>query len=174
MRCRGPLNPLVMFRARGLMGPIVQRVGSRVCVTSAGNFLGSVGGRGLRVSPGSLTLNVVEGTTTPGGFIFSVSATDDDGNVRPFTVVESPDVPWLTLSQTATEFTAVINPTGLTQGVYETDLIVSANDAGGSPIEGSPKTIPVRLTVVANEGFILVEAGDGFVLDEPGEPIELE
>ena len=174
MRCRGPIHPLVMLRARGVAGAFFQRVGARTCVTTAGNYLGSVGSNGLRVIPGVLNVTAAEGDSVPLQFVFDVTATDSDGNVRPFTVVESPDAPWLTLTQTATTFTVTIDPSGLTQGVYATDLIVSSFDAAAEPISGSPKTIPVTLTILPAGAFILTETVPGFVLDENGEPIELE
>ena len=51
MNCRGPLQPLVMLRARGLSGPFFQNVGGR-CVHSSGNYWG-VGG------PGADTLSLI-------------------------------------------------------------------------------------------------------------------
>ena len=36
-KCLGPINPLVMMRGRGFVGPFFQRVGGGQCVTSVGN-----------------------------------------------------------------------------------------------------------------------------------------
>lgn len=42
MRCRGPIQRLVMFRARNLFGPVYQRISRSTCLANAGNYLGTV------------------------------------------------------------------------------------------------------------------------------------
>jgi hypothetical protein len=44
MKC-GRVNPILMMRARGINGPMFQRIAPDVCARSLGNFLGSVGGK---------------------------------------------------------------------------------------------------------------------------------
>jgi hypothetical protein len=40
MRCRGPIQRLVMFRARNLFGPVYQHISRSTCLANAGNYLG--------------------------------------------------------------------------------------------------------------------------------------
>jgi hypothetical protein len=42
MRCRGPIQCLVMFRAKNIFGPFYQRISRSTCLANAGNYLGTV------------------------------------------------------------------------------------------------------------------------------------
>lgn len=142
MKCRGPVNRLVMHRARGLTGPFFQNVGN-TCVHSTGNYIGTVGGHGLKVI-GGISATVTVGSTTPIQRTFSVEATDEDGNQLPWTISES--TAWLSVAPTSgtglTTITATIDPTGLAVDTYTGDVTITADGAAGSP-----KTLTARLTV---------------------------
>jgi len=95
-RCRGPRLPLLMLRARGVTGAFFQRVGARTCATSAGNYLGSVGGvsraiRGLISDSTTLTITfsdcvIIAGAT---GFEYQIG----DGSWTAVSAVAEADPP---------------------------------------------------------------------------------
>jgi hypothetical protein len=96
----------------------------------------------LSVTPASLSFSATQGGSSPAAKTLSVSNTG--GGSMDWTASESAS--WLSLSPTsgtnAGTITATPSTTGLAAGTYTTDITVTA--AGAS---GSPKTIPVTLTV---------------------------
>jgi glucose/arabinose dehydrogenase len=96
----------------------------------------------LSVSPASLSFTAVEGAAAPPAQ--SLSVTNTGGGTLSFTT--SDDATWLAASPasgTAPGSVSVsVNNAGLTRGTYTGNVVVTASGAGGSP-----KTIPVTLTV---------------------------
>ena len=67
MKCRGPVNRLLMMRGRNLCGPVVQNVGNGVCAKSVGAFYAANGPGGHGIPPGQHNVihnadNVIHGT----------------------------------------------------------------------------------------------------------------
>src|SRR5207247_219892 len=96
----------------------------------------------LSVTPTSLAFNGTQGGSSPAAKALSVSNTG--GGSMDWTA--SDGAAWLTLSPTSGTnsgtVTATPSITGLAAGTYTTDITVTAAGANGSP-----KTIPVTLTV---------------------------
>jgi hypothetical protein len=103
---------------------------------------GTVTPPSLSVSPSSLSFSAQQGGSSPAAKTLSVS--NGGGGTLSWTASESAS--WLSLSPTSGTgsgtITATPSITGLSAGTYTTDITVSASGAGGSP-----KTIPVTLTV---------------------------
>jgi glucose/arabinose dehydrogenase len=89
----------------------------------------------LSVTPSTLGFDATEGGSDPAAKTLAVTA----GGLS-FTASES--APWLALSTTGGTVTATPSIEGLSAGTYTTDITVTAPGASGSP-----KTIPVTLTV---------------------------
>jgi unsaturated chondroitin disaccharide hydrolase len=98
----------------------------------------------LSVSPASLSFAVTQGGAAPAAQTLSVA--NGGGGSLPFTA--SASAPWLTASASAVEAPATVtvtaNPAGLAPGSYAATVTV---DGGGA--SGSPRTVPVTLTVAA-------------------------
>jgi hypothetical protein len=96
----------------------------------------------LSVTPSSLSFSATAGGTDPAAKTLSVS--NSGGGTMSWTASESAS--WLSLSPTSGTNSGTISATpsiaGLAAGTYTTDVTVTASGAGGSP-----KTIPVTLTV---------------------------
>jgi glucose/arabinose dehydrogenase len=96
----------------------------------------------LAVSPASLPFSATAGGSNPASKTLTVSNTG--GGALSFTA--SDDAPWLTLTPASgsapADLTAAVNVSGLSAGTYTATVTVTA--AG---VSGSPKTIPVTLTV---------------------------
>jgi Domain of unknown function (DUF4082)/Concanavalin A-like lectin/glucanases superfamily/Fibronectin type III domain/Viral BACON domain/Bacterial Ig domain len=96
----------------------------------------------LTVSPSSLSFSATEGGSSPAAKTLSVSNTG--GGSMDWTASET--AAWLSVSPAsgtnAGTITVTPTTTGLAAGTYTTDVTVSASGA-----TGSPKTIPVTLTV---------------------------
>ena len=92
----------------------------------------------LDVTPGSLSFSGTAGGQNPAGKDLSVNG----GGAWS----ASDDAPWLSLSKTSgttpDTLTATVNLQGLTAGSYSANVTISAAGA-----QGSPKTVPVTLTV---------------------------
>jgi N,N-dimethylformamidase beta subunit-like, C-terminal/Domain of unknown function (DUF4082)/Concanavalin A-like lectin/glucanases superfamily/Fibronectin type III domain/Viral BACON domain/Bacterial Ig domain len=103
---------------------------------------GTVSPPALSVTPTSLSFNATAGGSSPAAKTLSVS--NSGGGTLSWTASESAS--WLSLSPTsgtnAGTITVTPSTTGLAAGTYNTDITVGATGAGGSP-----KTIPVTLTV---------------------------
>jgi Domain of unknown function (DUF4082)/Concanavalin A-like lectin/glucanases superfamily/Fibronectin type III domain/Bacterial Ig domain/Viral BACON domain len=103
---------------------------------------GAPAGPALSVTPSSLSFNATAGGTDPAAKTLSV--TNAGGGTLSWTAAESAS--WLSLSPTSGTNSGTITATpsiaGLAAGTYTTDVTVSASGASGSP-----KTIPVTLTV---------------------------
>ena len=99
-------------------------------------------GPALSVSPASLSFGAAQGGADPAAKALSVSNTG--GGSMSWTASESAS--WLSLSPSSgtNAGTVTVTPSiaGLAAGTYTTDVTVTATGAGGSP-----KTIPVTLTV---------------------------
>ncbi|MFN7919853.1 MAG: malectin domain-containing carbohydrate-binding protein [Bryobacteraceae bacterium] len=92
----------------------------------------------LTTAPASLTFNGVEGGANP--LAQSISVTNSGGGTLTWTAVSNQ--PWLVLTPAANSVSAAVILTGLTAGTYNATVTVTATGA-----QGSPKTIPVTLTV---------------------------
>ena len=84
MKCKGPVNRIVMMRSRGMNGPFFQNIGKGRCIHSAGNFIGAFGGR----VPGPLLPVFPAGASflLQTGVDLTESTTDQSGNANPMVV----------------------------------------------------------------------------------------
>ena len=169
-RCRGPIQPLVMFRARNIQGPVYQRVTSSTCLANAGNYLGSVGSgpralRGFILDDTSIQIIFtrcvsISGTT---GFEYQIG----DGEWTAVSAVVEEDPPG---DGTSWDFTVGSIP-DLTQVRWR-----MAEGAAIDCVEG--EDVPAATLLMGNvlllDGLILLEDLSGYVLTEDGDYILLE
>ena len=170
MRCRGPIQRLVMFRARNLLGPVYQHVSPSTCLANAGNYLGSIGS-GPRARSGlvldattlQITFTKCVAISATTGFEYQIG----DGAWTEVAAFAEADPPG---DGTVWEFTTGAIP-DLTQVRWR-----MAEGAAVDCDEG--EDVPAATLLMGNvlvlDNLILLEDLDGYVLDETGEYILLE
>lgn len=154
-KCLGPINPLVMMRGRGFVGPFFQRVGGGQCVTSLGNAY-STGGPLSGVS--AIRGVVVTETTVDISFVPCVTSSGITGIEIGIEGVWTPVSGAAQQSTTVVRYTvAAIDPGDVVQWRYlgGSDSLVDCDEG---------EDIAEQLVTVTND---LVLAGD-FVLMQSG------
>jgi hypothetical protein len=170
MRCKGPIQRLVMFRARNLLGPVYQRISQSTCLANAGNYLGSIGS-----GPRARRAYLLDSTTIQVTFTRCVSISATTGFEY-----QIGDGAW-----TAVSAVAEANPPGdgttwdFTVGEIPDLTQVRWRMAEGAAVdcdegEDVPAATLLAGNVILLDGLILLEHLDGYVLDETGEYILLE
>ena len=104
----------------------------------------------LRIYPASLSFAAVQGRPAPDRKSIDVS---NDG-YGTFRWSASADAPWVSLSQSGTSpfhtLWVSVDPGGLAPGTYTSTITFTATDEG-DPVDGSPQTATVTMTVAAQD-----------------------
>lgn len=107
----------------------------------------------LQVSPSSLsfTASVLLGSNPRGQ---NITLTETGNCTFPVSWKASTDHAWIILSATSgtdsskgSTITVNVKGSGLTLGQYTGQITISAVDSGGAPVQGSPQTVSITLTV---------------------------
>jgi hypothetical protein len=170
MRCKGPIQRLVMFRARNLLGPVYQRISQSTCLANAGNYLGSIGS-----GPRARSALLLDNTSIQVTFTKCVSISATTGFEYQIG----------TGAWTAVSAVAEVTPPGdgttwdFTVGTIPELTQVRWRMAEGAAVdcdegEDVPAATLLAGNVILADGLILLEDLDGYVLTEDGDYILLE
>lgn len=171
-----PRRTFLTPRLRGLSGPFFHPwAPSGPLVKGVGNYIGTVGGNGLKVYPLSFLVYIDEGSVTPVERVVSIEATDADGDQVAWTLTEA--YSWVSLSSVgdtgATDVTITIDPTDVGFPAEGGTISILAESAGVA--SGSPQTITLEVVVVpAPESVLILTEGGSFLLTEGSDQVSQE